>query len=61
MIGHLSGKSLFNKCRIEAGLEFRLKFLSLQPYFFIQDFYGYGESLIDYNLKDRVVRAGIIF
>lgn len=51
----------FNKCWIEAGLEFRLKFLSLQPYFFIQGFYGYGESLIDYNLKDRAVRAGIIF
>jgi phospholipase A1 len=51
----------FNKCWIEAGLQFRMKYLSLQPYLFIQGFYGYGESLIDYNLKDRAVRAGISF
>lgn len=49
-----------NKGWIEAGLKFRLPFWSIQPHFFIQGFYGYGESLAEYNRKDRAVRAGFL-
>lgn len=49
-----------NKGWIEAGLKFRLLFWSLQPHFFIQGFYGYGESLAEYNKKDLAVRAGFL-
>jgi len=45
---------------LEAGLKFRLPFWSIQPHFFIQGFYGYGESLAEYNQKDLAVRAGFL-
>jgi len=51
----------FKKGWVEAGLKFRVLFRSVQPHLFIQGFYGYGESLIEYNYKDHAVRAGIIF
>ena len=51
----------YKKGWVEAGLKFRVLFRSVQPQLFIQGFYGYGESLIEYNYKDHAVRAGIIF
>lgn len=50
-----------NKGWVEAGLQFRGLFKSVQPQFFIQGFYGYGESLIGYNEKDKAIRFGILF
>lgn len=58
-IGH--GGFDFKKGWVEAGLKFRLMFRDIQPHFFIQGFYGYGESLVDYNVKDMALRAGFVF
>ncbi len=50
----------FNKGWLEAGVKFRMVFRSIQPDFYIQLFYGYGETLDRYNEKDFTVRAGFI-
>ncbi|HSV98116.1 MAG TPA: phospholipase A [Spirochaetota bacterium] len=45
---------------IEAGVKLRVPIQSIQPHFFIQGFYGYGESMVVYNKKDFAVRAGFV-
>ena len=43
--------------------ELRVRILSadIQPKFFIQYYRGYGENMVNYNIKDQSVRAGLIF
>ena len=50
----------YKKGWIEVGLKFRVLFKLLKPSLFVQGFYGYGESLIDYNKKDFSLRAGFM-
>ncbi len=33
----------------------------MQPRLFVQYFYGYGENIVEYNIKDKSVYAGLIF
>ena len=47
-------------CNYEVGLKFRIISDVIAPYFFINFYKGYAESLIDYNKKDTAIRAGIL-
>ncbi len=45
----------------EAGLKIRLLTTLFQPFFYLQFFQGYGETMVNYNKKDTALRAGLIF
>ena len=50
----------YEKGWLEAGFKFRIVLQSIQPDFYIQMFYGYGEKLVAYNEKDFSLRIGFI-
>ena len=50
----------FSKGWVEAGLKFRMVLTSIMPHFYIQFFYGYGETMIGYNEKDWSIRGGLV-
>jgi phospholipase A1 len=45
----------------EVGLKFRFKTFGAIPYFFIQGYSGYSESLLNYNEYVKSYRAGFLF
>ncbi len=51
----------YKKGWIETGLMTRIFTSKIQPRLFLNYFYGYGESLVDYNVKEKQFRAGVIF
>lgn len=51
----------YKKGWVEYGLITRIFTSKIQPRIFIQGFYGYGETLLDYNVKENAVRAGVVF
>lgn len=49
-----------NKYWVESGLSVRLISAKIQPFLFVQYYYGYGEFMLSYNTKvDHAIRAGI--
>jgi len=54
------GSSL-SKGWIEYGARIRLVTSRIQPYLYIQGYYGYNENMIDYNKKENAIRIGLGF
>ncbi len=50
-----------DKGSILIGAKFTLGIPRMNPYFYIQYFNGYGESLLDYDKRTKEIRAGIAF
>jgi len=51
----------FEKGWMEAGLRVRILTDRIQPYVFAQVWHGYGEQMVDYDIKETRVRAGISY
>lgn len=51
----------FHKGGYQISANFRIKGIDLNPAFYIQYYHGYAETLINYDQKVDVVRAGITF
>lgn len=46
---------------VEYGARVRLVTSKIQPYLYVQGYYGYNESMIDYNKKENAIRIGLEF
>lgn len=51
----------FNRGNLWVGLKYRLPTEAFNPYLYAQYFYGYGETLLRYDLRDNQFRAGLAF
>jgi outer membrane phospholipase A len=45
---------------VEGGFKFRFILPVFMPYLYVQVYYGYAESLLEYNQKETRIRAGFI-
>ena len=51
----------FNRGNLSVGLKYRLPTAAFNPYLYAQYFYGYGETLLNYDQRDNQFRAGLAF
>ncbi len=58
---YIKGGSSLSKGWIEYGARVRLVSSRVQPYLYVQGFYGYDENMIDYDKKVNAIRIGLEF
>lgn len=51
----------FNRGNLTTALKYRLPSEAFHPYLYAEYFYGYGETLLNYDKRDNQFRAGLAF
>lgn len=53
--------TVLEKGWVEAGIACTIPILNILPKIYLQVWHGYGESLLEYNIKETAIRAGISY